>query len=90
MARGTKQKARKQRVEELQDIQYDRGDQRVAMALASRRLGKRVLEVKELSKAYDELRLFEGINFDLAPGDRIGIIGPNGAGKSTFWIFWLA
>ncbi|MCB0005470.1 MAG: ABC-F family ATP-binding cassette domain-containing protein, partial [Anaerolineales bacterium] len=84
MARSTKQKARKQRVEELQKIAYDRGDQRVAMALASRRLGKRVLEATNLSKSYDGLQLFENVDFSLNPGDRIGIIGPNGTGKSTF------
>ncbi|MCA9986176.1 MAG: ABC-F family ATP-binding cassette domain-containing protein, partial [Anaerolineales bacterium] len=84
MARSTKQKARKQRVEELQKIAYDRGDQRVAMALASRRLGKRVLEAINLSKSYDGLQLFENVDFSLNPGDRIGIIGPNGTGKSTF------
>ena len=84
MARGTKQKARKQRVEELQKIHYDRGDERVAMALAGRRLGKRVLEAGNLSKAYGDLVLFRDLDFQLNPGDRIGIIGPNGAGKSTF------
>ena len=83
-ARGTKQKARKQRIEELQQLRYDRGEQRVAMALASRRLGKKVLQVSGLSKVYGEIELFEDLDFHLDPGDRIGIIGPNGAGKSTF------
>jgi ATP-binding cassette subfamily F protein uup len=83
MARSTKQKARKQRIQEVQQIRYDRGNERVAMALASRRLGKKVLEAQALSKAYDELKLFEQVDFDLTPGDRIGIIGPNGVGKST-------
>ncbi|HUM70578.1 MAG TPA: ABC-F family ATP-binding cassette domain-containing protein, partial [Chloroflexota bacterium] len=83
-ARSTKQKARKQRIEELREIQYDRGDDRVAMALASRRLGKRVLEASGLSKSYDGLMLFQNLDFHLDPGDRIGVIGPNGAGKSTF------
>ncbi len=83
-ARSTKQKARKQRIAELQTIQYDRGDQRVAMSLAGRRLGKRVLEASGLSKSYGSLTLFDDLNFELAPGDRVGIIGPNGTGKSTF------
>jgi ATP-binding cassette subfamily F protein uup len=83
-ARSTKQKARKQRIEELREIQYDRGDERVALALASRRLGKRVLEATDLQKSYGDLMLFQGLNFQLDPGDRIGVIGPNGAGKSTF------
>ncbi len=82
-ARSTKQKARKQRVAELQDIRYDKGDDRVVMALASRRLGKRVLEATNLSKAYGTTSLFSQVDFTLGQGDRIGIIGPNGAGKST-------
>jgi ATP-binding cassette subfamily F protein uup len=83
-ARGTKQKARKQRIDEMQRLRYDRGQDRVALALAGRRLGKRVLEAEDLSKAYGETVLFQDIDFHLDPGDRIGIIGPNGAGKSTF------
>ncbi len=84
MARSTKQKARKQRVADLQTIQYDRGDERVIFALASRRLGKRVLEAENLSKRFDSTQLFSHVDFKLDKGDRIGIVGPNGAGKSTF------
>lgn len=83
MARGTKQKARKQRVEELQRLSYDKGENTVALALASRRLGKKVLEARDLSKSYGDNVLFREVDFSLIPGDRIGIIGPNGAGKST-------
>ncbi|MCB8944631.1 MAG: ABC-F family ATP-binding cassette domain-containing protein [Ardenticatenaceae bacterium] len=82
-ARGTKQKARKQRIEELQQLEHDSGSNNIAMALASRRLGKRVLEAANLSKAYGDLQLFHEVNFELVSGDRIGIIGPNGVGKST-------
>ncbi len=84
MARGTKQKARKQRVEELQKLSLDRREDQIGMSLASRRLGKRVLEAHDLSKSFGDLTLFEHQDFELNPGDRIGILGPNGAGKSTF------
>jgi ATP-binding cassette subfamily F protein uup len=83
MARSTKQKARKQRVEELQKLGYDSGENAVALALATRRLGKQVLEANNLSKSYGDNHIFENVNFSLIPGDRIGVIGPNGAGKST-------
>ncbi len=83
MARGTKQKARRQRAEEMERLRYDTQQERVAMALASRRLGKKVLIARGLAKAYDGAPVFAGLDFELAPGDRIGIIGPNGAGKST-------
>lgn len=83
MARGTKQKARIQRVEELMQIRSDRGEERVAIALASRRLGSQVLKASQISKAYDGHFVLDGVDFYLEPGDRIGILGPNGAGKST-------
>lgn len=83
MARGTKQQARKQRVEELMQIRTDRGEQRVSIALASRRLGNNVLSVQNLTKRFGDHSVLAGVDWQLAPGDRIGILGPNGAGKST-------
>jgi ABC transport system ATP-binding/permease protein len=83
MARSTKQKARKERVEELLQIRHDRGEERVAIALAGRRLGNQVLTARQLTKRYDGQPVLDEVDFVLEPGDRIGIIGPNGAGKST-------
>lgn len=83
MARGAKQKARKQRVEELLELRYDSGEERVAIALASRRLGNKVLDAQGIHKRYGGPDVLAGIDLRLEPGDRIGIIGPNGAGKST-------
>lgn len=82
-ARGTKQKARKQRVEELMQIRYDSGEERVALALASRRLGSQVLTASGLVKAYEGKAVVDGLDLVLEHGDRIGIVGPNGVGKST-------
>ncbi|MCB0061234.1 MAG: ABC-F family ATP-binding cassette domain-containing protein [Caldilineaceae bacterium] len=83
MARSTKQKARKQRAEELMKIRYDSGEDRVAITMAGRRLGNQVLTAKGLTKAYDGKTVLDGVNLTLEPGDRIGFLGPNGAGKST-------
>src|SRR3954451_1330663 len=47
------------------------------------RAGDRVLEVRELSKAYDSKQLWKDLRFEIKPGERIGVIGPNGAGKTT-------
>jgi ATP-binding cassette subfamily F protein uup len=83
MARATKQKARKQRAEELMQMRYDQGNERVAIALASRRLGNQVLTAQDLVKRYDAQTVLNQLDLHLEPGDRIGILGPNGAGKST-------
>ena len=48
-----------------------------------RRAGDQVLSVKELSKAYENKRLWDDLKFDVRRGERIGIIGPNGSGKTT-------
>lgn len=83
MARSTKQKARIQRAQELMKIAYDRGEDRVSIAMAGRRLGNSVLTAKGLTKTYDGKTILDQIDLSLEPGDRIGLMGPNGAGKST-------
>ncbi|MBC7236130.1 MAG: ABC-F family ATP-binding cassette domain-containing protein [Chloroflexi bacterium] len=42
-----------------------------------------MLHVSNVSKRYGETLLFEGVSFDLNPGDRVGLVGPNGCGKTT-------
>jgi ATP-binding cassette ChvD family protein len=49
------------------------------------RLGKTVVEVAGVSKAYGEQLLVEDMTFNLPPGGIVGIIGPNGAGKTTLF-----
>jgi ATP-binding cassette subfamily F protein 3 len=47
------------------------------------RSGRRVLEIKGLVKKYGAITVYDGFDFVLDRGDRIGLVGPNGAGKST-------
>ncbi|MBN1276700.1 MAG: ATP-binding cassette domain-containing protein, partial [Deltaproteobacteria bacterium] len=49
------------------------------------RLGKVVIDAEDVSKAYGDRILFEGMNFSLPAGGIVGIIGPNGAGKTTLF-----
>ncbi|WP_017378642.1 ABC-F family ATP-binding cassette domain-containing protein [Paenisporosarcina sp. TG-14] len=83
-ARTTKQKARIQRFDKL-DESMDRSNDNSSldMKIATTRLGKKVLEGIDLSKAYEDKKIIQNFSFLLQPGDRIGIVGPNGAGKST-------
>lgn len=50
---------------------------------ANNKVGKRFLEVKNLSKKFGRKKLFEQVNFYIQHGDRVAIVGPNGSGKTT-------
>src|SRR4029079_7264483 len=47
------------------------------------RAGDQVLQVRDLSKSFDNKELWHNIKFHVRRGERIGIIGPNGSGKTT-------
>lgn len=82
-ARTTKQKARVQRAEELRDRVVEGPAAKMDMALGASRLGKKVIEIEHISKAYGERKLVDDFSYIVLPKDRLGIIGPNGSGKST-------
>lgn len=47
--------------------------------------GKDVLQIKELSKSFDEKKLFQNVNMNIYKGEKVGLIGSNGIGKTTLF-----
>jgi ABC transport system ATP-binding/permease protein len=89
-ARSTKQKARIQRIEAMQELPVRQSRGQLSLSTNQRRLGKRAIEAENLSlwvngasRAAGMPPLLAGFSYSFNPEDRVGIIGPNGAGKST-------
>ncbi|MEH2931895.1 ABC-F family ATP-binding cassette domain-containing protein [Candidatus Ventrimonas sp. KK005] len=82
-ARSTKQKAHIQRYEALRDQEAPKVDAEVELNSVSSRLGKKTVELLEISKSYGEKLLILDFTYIFLKNDRVGIIGPNGSGKST-------
>ncbi|MFM6090164.1 MAG: ABC-F family ATP-binding cassette domain-containing protein [Dolichospermum sp.] len=82
-ARSTKQKARIERAHALRDTEFKQLNGKVDISTIGRRIGKKVIDLKNVSKAYNGRTLINDFTYEFSPEDRIGIIGENGAGKST-------
>jgi ATP-binding cassette subfamily F protein uup len=82
-ARTTKQQARIDRIEAMQADTPEAQRGALEIAAVSRRLGKKVIELKGVGKQFGDRTLVRDFTLSVAPRDRIGIIGPNGSGKTT-------
>jgi ABC transport system ATP-binding/permease protein len=82
-ARTTKQQARIDRISALQSGARDAPEDTLQISVASRRIGKRVIEMQSIGKRYGERMLVRDLTLSIGPRDRLGIIGPNGSGKTT-------
>ncbi|NLK21625.1 MAG: ABC-F family ATP-binding cassette domain-containing protein [Epulopiscium sp.] len=82
-ARGTKQKARIDRFEALQNEQVNTNSETMEISVGTRRLGKKIIELGNISKAFGDKILIKDFTYIFLKEDRVGIIGPNGSGKST-------
>jgi ATP-binding cassette ChvD family protein len=79
----------KARISSYEDLLGQGGEKRAAdlelYIPPGPRLGKFAIEIENLSKAYGDRLLIDGMSFSLPPGGTVGIIGPNGAGKTTLF-----
>ncbi len=82
-ARSTKQKARIERFEQLTTEGTSFNKSKLNISLQSTRLGKKVINLDNISKSFGEKTLIKNFTYNVLNNDRIGIIGPNGSGKST-------
>jgi len=81
-ARTTKQKARIDRFNSLQDANPEIVSDKIEISTGSSRLGRKIVEISHVSKSFDR-KLIDDFSYIVLRDDRIGIIGPNGCGKST-------
>jgi sulfate-transporting ATPase len=85
-ARQTKNRARIQRYEELQQKSLEQAGGVADIVIPpGPRLGNLVIEAETVRKAYGNNLLIDDLNFKLPPGGIVGVIGPNGAGKTTLF-----
>lgn len=84
-ARTTKSKSRIDDFMEIKKKAHQRRqDHQVQLELNMERLGSKILEMHNVSKAFDERIILDKFDYNFTKGERVGIIGQNGTGKSTF------
>ena len=82
-ARSTKQKARLERFEQLKAMDSPKTAKQVEMGSVGTRLGKKTIELYDISKEYGDKVLFKHFSYIFKRFERIGFVGHNGCGKST-------
>ncbi len=82
-ARSTKQKARIDRYNDLKNKKFHLDNEEIDISVASTRLGRKIIEVKNIEKSFGDKKIIDDFSFTLLRDDRIGILGDNGSGKST-------
>ena len=83
-ARTGKDKNRKERIETmLSQVRNVQDARQTSFSSLERRLGKKILDLKHVSRSFDGRTLFEDFSYSFKKGDRIGVVADNGMGKST-------
>lgn len=84
-ARTTKSKSRIDDFFEIKKKAHQRRkDHQVQLEINMERLGSKIIELHNVSKAFKDKKILDGFDYTFKKGERIGIIGKNGTGKSTF------
>ena len=82
-ARGTKSKSRIEAFHKMNEIEdFSNGDT-LELSSMSSRLGRKIIEIENISKSFDDVCLIKDFSYTLSKDSRIGIVGSNGSGKST-------
>ncbi|MDF2448889.1 MAG: ATPase component of transporter with duplicated ATPase domain [Bacteroidota bacterium] len=84
-ARTTKSKSR---VDAFYDVEAKarkkKIDKKIELSVKVERIGSKIIEVRNLKKAFGDKKILEPFTYTFVKGEKIGIVGPNGIGKSTF------
>ncbi|MEY3323597.1 MAG: hypothetical protein RLZZ417_3180 [Bacteroidota bacterium] len=84
-ARTTKAKSRVDAFFDLKDkVGKTKVETEMQIEIKGQRMGKKVLELHNVSKAFDNKIILDGFSYKFKPMERVGIVGPNGVGKTTF------
>ncbi|MBI9098037.1 MAG: ABC-F family ATP-binding cassette domain-containing protein [Spirochaetaceae bacterium] len=83
-ARTGKDRGRKNRIIDMMDQRAGEEQQSAEFSVNDRRLGKKILDVINISKSFGKSEIIKTFTYKFRKGERIGIVGPNGSGKSTF------
>ena len=83
--RGTKAKARLSAFKDLKTRASKKiQDDRFEFEMKGNRLGKKIIELYNITKSFGDLKIIENFSYKFQRGERVGIVGKNGTGKSTF------
>jgi len=84
-ARGTKAKSRVDAFNNLKNkVKGYRPQEEMQIDIKGQRLGKKILELHNVSKSFGDLKIVEGFDYKFKKKERVGVVGPNGVGKTTF------